>query len=256
VANISTDTTWKDVVRDALTRLGGQGHLDEINKLVKNHPKTRTNPTWKDTIRRVVRQYTIFQPIPPNRSGFYRLVEQPNVDAEPESLKEESLVDHGIAQGMLLTSGRMYGYETFAPATDRTSRSFQGKPLADFSTVTDCAEFCGKNSLPRVRQIDAMWLAEDNDGVFPVYAFEVEHTTGVRSGMDRLLELPERYGVKLFVVAPGQDERARFDGLIKLNKFRKFRERMRFRDYRELDTLYNSAVKHEENTKMFGVETR
>jgi len=252
----TADATWKDVVRAALEHLGGQGHLSDINRIVKNHPKTRTNPTWKDTIRRVVRQYTIFEPVPPNRSGLYRLVEQPRVDAEPENLTTESPVDHGIAQGMLLTLGRLYGYETFAPASDRTARSFQGKPLAAFSTVTDCAEFCGKNSLRRVRQIDAMWLAEDNDGVYPVYAFEVEHTTGVRSGMDRLLELPERYGVKLFVVAPGEDERSRFDGLIKLNKFRKFRERMRFRDYGELDTLYNSAVKHEENSKMFGVEAR
>lgn len=255
MGNTSLDTTWKDVVKDALVTLGGQGHLKDINKVVRSHPKTRTNPTWQDTIRRVVRQYAIFQPVPPHRSGLYRLVEQPKVDAEPENLKEGA-VDHGIAQGMLLTLGRMYGYETFAPATDRTSRWFQGKPLASFSTVTDCAEFCGKTSLPRVRQIDAMWLTEDNDGVYPVYAFEVEHTTGVRSGMDRLLELPERYGVKLFVVAPGEDERSRFDGLIKLNKFRKFRERMRFRDYGELDTLYNSAVKHEESSKMFGVEAR
>lgn len=256
MTNTSLDTTWKDVVRDALVALGGQGHLKDINKLVKNHPKTRTNPTWKDTIRRVVRQYTIFQPVPPNRSGLYRLVEQPILDAEPETLTDKGLVDHGTAQGMLLTLGRMYGYETFAPASDRTTRTFQGKLLADFSTITDCVEFCGKNSLPRVRQIDAMWLTEDNDGVYPVYAFEVEHTTGVRSGMDRLVEVPERYGAKLFVVAPGEDERSRYDGLIKLNKFRKFRERMRFRDYHELDTLYNSAVKHEESSKMFGVEAR
>jgi hypothetical protein len=256
VANTSADTTWKDVVRGALVKLGGQRHLRDINKLVKNHPKTRTNPTWLDTIRRVVRQYTIFQPVPPDRSGLYRLVEQPNVEAELESLRDKGPMDHGTAQGMLLTLGRMYGYETFAPATDRTSQSFQGKSLADFSTVTDCAEFCGKKSLPRVRQIDAMWLAEDNDGVYPVYAFEVEHTTGVRSGMDRLVELPERYAARLFVVAPGEDERSTFDGLIKLNKFRKFRERMRFRDYMELDALYNSAVKHEENSKAFGVSPR
>ncbi len=256
MANTPADTTWKDVVRDALVKLGGQGHLKDINKLVKGQPKTRTNPTWEDTIRRVVRQYAIFQPVPPNRSGLYRLAEQPNVSAEPESLSEKSPVDHGTAQGMLLTLGRMYGYETFAPATDRTSRSFQGRSLADFSTVTDCTTFCGKNSLARVRQIDAMWLAEDNDGVYPVYAFEVEHTTGVRSGMDRLVELPERYAARLFVVAPGEDERSLFDGLIRLNKFRKFRERMWFRNYSELDTLYNSAVKHEGDSKAFGVEPR
>jgi hypothetical protein len=152
--------------------------------------------------------------------------------------------------------GKLYGYETFAPANDRTSRSFQGKPLSNFSSITDCSEFCGKNSLARVRQIDAIWLSEDNDGVYPVYAFEVEHTTGVRSGMDRLVELPERYSVKLFVVAPGEEERARFDRLVALNKFRKFRDRLLFRDYSELDTLYNSAVKLDENTTSFGVSFR
>jgi len=97
VANAPSETTWKEVVRDALQELGGQGHLNDINRLVKNHPKTKTNPTWKDTIRRVVRQYTIFEPILPARSGLYRLVEQPIVDAEPESLGKGTAVDHGIA---------------------------------------------------------------------------------------------------------------------------------------------------------------
>ena len=256
MSDISQDVTWKDVVRDALAKLGGEGHLNDINRLVRNHPKTKTNPTWKDTIRRVVRQYVIFEPVEPERSGIYRLVEQPTVNAEPESLQAKDSLDHSTAQGMLLTLGRMYGYETFAPATDRTSRLFQGKRLADFSTITDCAEFCGKNSLARVRQIDAIWLSEDNDGVYPVYAFEVEHSTGVRSGMDRLVELPERYAVKLYVVAPGDDERSTFEGLIRLNKFRKFRERMSFRDYSQLDALYNSAVQHEENSKSFGISHR
>jgi hypothetical protein len=150
----------------------------------------------------------------------------------------------------------MYGYETFAPAPDRTSRRFQGRPLADFSTVTDCREFCGHRSLPRVRLIDAIWLDEDNDGVFPVYAFEVEHTTGIRSGIDRLVELPERYNVKLFVVAPGEAERSTFDGLVGLNKFRRFRERLKFHDYSELEAFYNSVLVHEEKSKAFGVAHR
>jgi hypothetical protein len=256
VKAMSGDVTWKDVVKDALKRLGGQGHLTDINKIVRTHPKTRTNPTWKDTIRRVVRQYSIFQPVPPSRSGLYRLVEQPPVEPEPESLERRDVLDHATAQGMLLTLGRIYGYETFAPATDRTSRSFQGRPLASLSTITDCAEFCGKRSLRRVRQIDAIWLAEDNDGAYPVVAFEVEHTTGVRSGMDRLVELPERYAATLFVVAPGEDEHRRFDTLVDENRFRKFRDRLHFRDYPQLDSLYNAAVRHEEVRLSFGVSPR
>lgn len=187
---------------------------------------------------------------------MYRLVEQPTIEAEPESLAGGESVDHGTAQGMLLALGRMYGYETFAPATDRTSRTFQGKPLAAFSTITDCDEFCGKNSLRRVRQIDAMWLAEDNDGAYPVFGFEVEHTTGVRSGMDRLVEIPERYAASLFVIAPGEDEYKRFNDLVKQNRFRKFRDRLYFRDYGQLDGLYNAAVRHEEVRSSFGVSLR
>jgi hypothetical protein len=256
VAENGAETTWKDVVRDALVELGGQGHLSEINNLVRNHPKTKSNPTWRDTIRRVVRQYTIFEPVGLSRSGIYRLVEQPLIEAELAVLDKESSLDHSTAQGMLLTLGRVYGYETFAPANDRTSRKFQGKALANLSTVTDCDEFCGKNSVDRVRQIDAMWLTEDNDGVYPVYAFEVEHTTGVRSGMDRLVELPERYSANLFVIAPGEEEKSRFERLVKQNRFRRFRSRMFFRDYAQLDSLYNLSVKQEDESCAFGIERR
>lgn len=256
MASVSQDVTWKDVVKDALEKLGGKGHLNDINRIVKNHPKTKANPTWKDTIRRVVRQYAIFEPVAPERSGIYRLVEQPAIEAEPESLSGKELVDHGTAQGMLLALGRIYGYETFAPAPDRSSRTFQGKPLSALSTVTDCDEFCGKNSLNRVRQIDAMWLVEDNDGAYPVYAFEVEHTTRVRSGMDRLVEIPERYAASLFVVAPGEEEQKIFNSLVNQSRFRNFRDRLQFRTYQQLDGLYNAAVRHEEVRSSFGVIAR
>lgn len=256
VASTSSEITWKDVVRDALVKLGGQGHLDDINRIVRGHPKTKINPTWRATIRRVVRQYAIFEPVSEGRRGIYRLVEQPAVEAEPENLSGTELVDHGTAQGMLLALGRIYGYETFAPAPDRSSRTFQGKPLAALSTVTDCDEFCGRNSLSRVRQIDAMWLVEDNDGAYPIYAFEVEHTTKVRSGMDRLVEIPERYAASLFVVAPGEEEQKIFNSLVNQNRFRSFRDRFQFRTYQQLDGLYNAAVRHEDVRSSFGVVAR
>ena len=107
--------TWKAVVRDALLELGGQGHLSEINKIVEDHPKTKTNPTWRDTIRRVVRQYKIFEPVPPERSGIYKVVEEVLIRPESQGFTKEPEIDHGIAQGMLVTLGRIYGYETYAP---------------------------------------------------------------------------------------------------------------------------------------------
>lgn len=254
MAASNANQTWKDVVREALIELGGQGHLRQINARIKGHPKTLTNPTWKDTIRRVVRQYSVFEPVEPRRSGIYRLVEEPALEASPETGTES--IDHGIAQGMLLALGRLYGYETFSPAADRETRKFQGRPLAGLTTVRDCSDFCGPKSLPRVRQIDALWLTEDNEGVFPAYAFEVEHTTGVRSGMDRLVEIPERLHVGLFVIAPGEEEQRLFEKLAAQNRFRRFRERLKFRDYQQLGAFYNSAVKHNEARSEFGVTPR
>lgn len=248
--------TWKGVVRQALQDLGGQGHLRQINEKVKGHPKTRVNPTWKDTIRRVVRQYAVFEPVPPERSGVYRLVEQPVVEPRPQKASGTSAVDHSIAQGMLLALGSLYGYETFAPAADRSSREFQGRPLVDFVSVTDCTSFCRNPTLRRVSQIDAIWLAEDNEGPYPVYAFEVEHSTKVRSGVDRLVEIPERYAVQLFVVAPGEEEQKIFRFLIQQNRFGKFRDRLNFRDYAQLDSLYNAAVEHGKELTAFGVRHR
>lgn len=65
--------TWKDVVQQALRRLGGEASLAVINAEVAGHPKCATNPTWRDTIRRVVRQYKIFEPLDPSkRTGIYR----------------------------------------------------------------------------------------------------------------------------------------------------------------------------------------
>ena len=248
--------TWKEVVRQALAELGGQAHLRQINDIIKTHPKTLTNPTWKDTIRRVVRQYAIFQPVPPERSGIYRLVDQPAIEPEPASMTGRESVDHGIAQGMLLALGRLYGYETFAPSPDRTTREFGGRLLADLATVTDCSGFCAKTSLPRVRQIDVIWLAEDNEGTYPVYAFEVEHTTRVRSGIDRLVEIPDRYKAGLFVVAPGEKEQRIFSSLVTQNRFRRYRDRLCFRDYTQLESLYNSAVRHDDLRSSFGVFPR
>lgn len=252
----ATSQTWKDVVREALAELGGQGHLEEINRKVRGHPKTKTNRTWEATVRRVVRSYTIFQPVLPHRSGVYKLVEQPAIAPIPESVSDADIDHHAIAQGMILTLGRLYGYETFAPVSDRTQRLFQGKSLGDYCTVANCSDFCKPPTLKRVELIDVIWLEEDNNGVFPRYAFEVEHSTGVRSGIDRLVEIPGRYPAGLFVVAPGEEEARKFEKLRTHSRYRSFKERLLFRNYDQLTGLYNAALRHDELQNSFGVEPR
>ncbi|MCZ7356147.1 MAG: hypothetical protein O8C66_00200 [Candidatus Methanoperedens sp.] len=52
--------TWKDVVKEALSKIGDSGHLEDINSQIEGHWKTETNPTWRDTVRRTLAQYSIF----------------------------------------------------------------------------------------------------------------------------------------------------------------------------------------------------
>lgn len=249
--------TWKDVVRNALLELGGQAHLSQINKKVEGHPKTKTNPTWRDTIRRVVRQYKAFEPVPPERSGIYKLVEEMLPKVESQTFAEEPENDHGIAQGMLVTLGKIYGYETFVPLRDQTIRRFQSKPLSDFVTVSDCTGiFLRSRNLPKIREIDVLWFDEDDDGLFPTHAFEVEETTGVKTGLDRLLKIPRRFSVRFYIIAPTEKERNLFDQYVNQTPFRVFKDRFLFRYYRELEELYNSAVKHYDQCQHFGIVER
>ena len=248
--------TWKDVVRDALLELGGQGHLSEINKIVEGHPKTKTNPTWRDTIRRVVRQYKIFQPVPPERSGIYKVIEEVSIRPEAQGFTEEPETDHGIAQGMLVTIGKIYGYETYVPPHDQTIRNFQGKPLSDFVTVSDCTDIFKGPNLAKIREIDTLWFDEDDYGLFPVYAFEVEETTRVKSGLDRLLKIPRRFPTLFFIIGPSAKERGLFDQYISQTPFREFKDKFLFRLYEELEELYNAALIHDERLKQFGIVER
>jgi len=245
--------TWKDVVGYALTELGGQGHLAEINKIVEGHPKTQTNPTWRDTIRRVVRQYKMFQPVPPERSGVYRIVEDVSAKPEAQSFTGTPEINHGIAQGMLVSVGKIYGYETYVPPHDQTIRNFQQKPLRDFISVVDCNEVFRGPNLAKIREIDVLWFDEDDYGLFPVYAFEVEETTRVKSGLDRLLKIPRRFTTRLFIVGPGAKERSLFNEYISQTPFRNFKTRFVYRSYDDLEQLYNAVLIHNDCRERFGL---
>jgi len=111
--------TWKQLVADALQELGGEASLKEITAKLEKNPERPQTATWNATIRRVIRQYNIFQPFKTAKGeAGYRLVELPTPSALPVS-KEDP---HGEQQGMLLQLGKLCGYETFTNATDKTIR--------------------------------------------------------------------------------------------------------------------------------------
>jgi hypothetical protein len=253
----SEKTNWKDIVAEAIQELGGQAHLSQINEKLAGHPKTISNPTWQATIRRVVREYALFEPVPPENSGVYRLVHMQTPAPGPQSLDAPTAqANHDIVQGMLVTLGNIYGYETFVPAHDQTARLFQGKPLKESITVKDCTDIFKGPNLPKIREIDVLWFTEDDYGLFPSYAFEVEHTTKIKNGLDRLLKIPTRFSTRLFIIAPGQAEQDLFAQLVNQTPFREHQARFMFRCYAQLEDLYAVALKHAAQRQQFGVAER
>jgi hypothetical protein len=181
--------------------------------------------------------------------------EIPSVDIQ--NFSEEPEINHGIAQGMLVTLGQIYGYETYAPPRDQTTRIFQNKPLSQFVTVSDCTSiFSSSRNLAKIREIDVLWFDEDDDGLFPTFAFEVEETTGVKSGLDRLLKIPQRYLVSFYIIAPTDKEKQLFNRYVNQTPFRSYKDRFSFQYYRDLEILYNSAVQHDKNQDQFGIHIR
>jgi site-specific DNA-methyltransferase (adenine-specific) len=83
-----TSPTWVEIVSVALSELGGEGCLKDINCVVQRNPRTRKNLTWPSTVRRVVRQSTKFESV---GRGRYRLRRDANVTISPELSRQEML---------------------------------------------------------------------------------------------------------------------------------------------------------------------
>jgi hypothetical protein len=110
--------TWKDVVKEALLEIGNSGHLDYIYSTIKGHPKTETNPTWRDTVRRTLQQYSIFYQEEKGSGIWYLREEKPLEEFDP---KKNPNPAHEDVQGMLLEFRKICGYEAWKGVDDTQS---------------------------------------------------------------------------------------------------------------------------------------
>jgi hypothetical protein len=244
--------TWKELVADALRNAGGKASLQDITASLKNNPLRPQSATWPATIRRVVRQYRIFEPVK-MESGLagYRLVEQQQLPKKPVVDKSDP---HGEQQGLLLQLGVLCGYETFTNSTDKTIRQIGGESISNFATVRNDANSLSALPLKKMQNTDVMWMAEDSEGLFPRYAFEVENSTGVKSGLIRLLRIPERFGAKLYIVGPGDKEAGLFNSFMAESPFRDHASRFQFFFYDEVKEFHRNGTAFDQRRKHWRIE--
>lgn len=107
---------------------------------------------------------------------------------------------HTKAQAELIRLGKIAGCSVWVASNDR-SRVYDGQALGEGCLRTFPNLGLSKEARDRIALIDTIWIRRD----MPVYAFEVEVTSTVYSGLLRmsdLVALVPMLNVKLFIVAP------------------------------------------------------
>ncbi len=245
-------TSWKDLVAETLDKKGGEATLREITESLRDHPLRPETRTWQATIRRVVREFKMFEPFTtPEGLVAYRVIR--TVEGPPH-ISPSGLDPHGEQQGMLLQLGRWCGYETFTNATDRTIRKIAGVPIADFATVRNDPESLRGLPLAKIRNTDVLWMAEDAEGLYTKYAFEVEESTKVKSGLLRLLRIPSRFQTRLFIIGKGEEEASLFRRYVQDSPFREAARRLQFHLYEEVEAFYEGGRRFDRERRTFDVE--
>ncbi len=152
---------------------------------------------------------------------------------------------HEGAEYYLLELGKVLGY---SPYTVDQSASFVGNKLGEVALLKQIPPFAAERDMKTVKEIDVIWFNEEEN---PKYCFEVEHTTDIVHGLDRLIQLQHLYVT--FVIVASEEKRAKYESLLDRVQYRRIRNRFRFISYEELASLFESAVPFNQlKTKLLG----
>jgi len=158
------------------------------------------------------------------------IVDQPKITIPTKEIRE--ITNHSEAEFVLLKLGQILGYDTYSP--DRNKEAY-GQKLEDLISLDEIPQFTIPFLLDTIKSIDVIWFEDE----FPVCCFEIEHTTGVTSGLLRLYQTSQ-LNTKLFVIAP-TDVLKRFETEMNKMPFRKMKNRYIFRSYDEIIKFHHLA---------------
>jgi hypothetical protein len=142
---------------------------------------------------------------------------------------------HEAAEAALILLGNRLGYETY---TADSGKSFKDRKLSEIATLTKLPRFPSEEIDRSAKLIDVIWVKDE----WPESFFEVEHTTNVKSGLQRMFQVL-KLDAKFFIVAP-KTAHTKFLRAINEAPFRKFKDKYRFRSYNELTKMFRVAIKH------------
>jgi len=165
-----------------------------------------------------------------------------------------TISSHEEAQAILLELGNLLGYDgtyTADPSKEYDSKILERKgKLGEIATLDKLPPFTFERLLGPIRKIDVIWFQEE----IPQACFEVEHTTNVKDGLLRELNVSRVSPARLFIIAP-EDQRTKFESEISREPFYRIKGAYVFRSYQELITYFLAARTHRlQLSNFFGYE--
>lgn len=170
---------------------------------------------------------------------------QPEARTPEETALDPARLDHWDAMAILLELGNLLAYDTYTSDPSKSSRALH-QGLGEIARVRELPPFTYERYLETVRNIDVIWLSEE----FPSHCFEVEHTTGVTTGLLRLYQIRNFTTARFFIVSPA-DIISRYRSQIAKDPFYRIQDRYWFRSYDDLVVFYEQAKKYHNLSQQF-----
>lgn len=150
----------------------------------------------------------------------------------PVKAADLSIATHESAEAVLLMLGNLLDFDTYTPDASRT---YNGRKLGEIATLNDLPPFTSEKIMDSVQNIDVVWLKDE----WPEYFFEVEHTTGVTSGLLRIYQA-HKLSTKFFIIGPA-DVLKKYEKEVQKSPFNAIQKKYRFRSYDDLRRMYLAA---------------
>ena len=156
-------------------------------------------------------------------------------EEKPKKRSEIKISTHEEAEYYLLKLGKVLDYYTY---TADAAKKFNETELGEIAILKNIPDFTGERDKNSARLIDVIWF---DDAENPRFCFEVEHSTTITKGLNRLIQL-EQFYVTFVIVAP-EDKRSKFVTEMAKYPYRRIRDRFKFISYEDLIQLYENALK-------------
>jgi hypothetical protein len=158
-------------------------------------------------------------------------------------ISSDSKLSHEAVEAYLLRLGTLLGFDTYTPDSGHV---FDGRKLGELATLQELPICSTKAVMEAIENVDVVWVRDEVPELF----FEVEHSTGVTSGLLRMFPAAEKLAKTCFVIAP-EGELKKFQRDLERPPFKKLKARYQFRSYEQLQQMYTAASQYRSAVSLF-----